>query len=202
MNKRKEVRFSSDENQEIASTYSDDLVDELWMSPSDFEAIRTESHIIATQSSRSRFALVLDEVHLSVEDTPLEAQENLNLWSKFAHSRRGLEAQISIRIRYNRIKVRRRVWQAVLGAQEHLRLAKCPDDKKTELIATLSLLESLQARKIAEMIGTSDFVAAMDSRSHRTQSPQGFSKPDRLSQRTTACGTQVMHRSPVSTMDF
>lgn len=171
----KRVRFFSGPNEEIQSNCDGDRLAELWLCASEFKAIRMESKLIAYQSCQSSKAQLLDGVFVDVEDAPLEVQEKMNLWSMHAHSRRGLEAQISQRLNHDRRMIKECVWRTVFEAQDKLRVAKGSDDEKAEIIATLCSLQSLRAIQIASMMGRSDYIASMDSRI--LSPPRVFSAP-------------------------
>ena len=169
------MRFFPGPHEEIYSTCDRAHICERWLSASDFEAIKMESHLIARQSSQSGKPQVLDGIFGAVKDAPREVQENLNLWSRHAHSRRGLEAQISSRQNSDRRKIKESVWRTVLVAQDKLRLAKGSVDQKAEIIASLCSLQSLPAKQIAAMMGQSDYIASVDI--HSPSRPRGFPVP-------------------------
>lgn len=184
---RKRVRFSSAPSVEIESNCEADRIGERWLRASDFHAIMTESKLIAVESSRSGMAQILDGVFVAVKHSPQEVQDNLTLWSRYALSRRGLEAQISQRQSCHRRAIKECVWRTVLVAQDKLRSAKGSDDDKAEMIASLCSIQSLPAIQVAEMMGRSDFLASIDS--HNALRPRGPMAPQ-------------LRRSPILQRDF
>lgn len=156
---RKRVRFSSAPNDEIKSNCDADRIRELWLRAPDFQAIMTESKLIAVESRQTGMAQILDGVFGAVKDSPQEVQANLTLWSRYALSRRGLEAQISRRQNRDRRAIKECVLRTVLLAQDKLRFAKGSEEDKAEMIASLCSIQSMPAKQVAEMMGRSDFLA-------------------------------------------
>jgi hypothetical protein len=158
MTNRRKVQFVAELDQEFESNSDGTSLSELWYSASEFKAIRTEAQVIAQESRHFGMAQLLDDAVIDINNNPSEVQDNLTLWSRHAHSRRGLEMMISQcharQRKYNKQLVRR----TVLGAQMKLHDTIWSPNEKADLIAALCLRQTAPSMQFAALMGQADVI--------------------------------------------
>ncbi len=153
------MQFLAELNQEFESNFTGNSLSELWYSASEFKAIRTEAQVIAQESRNYGMAQFLDDAIVDIDENPgSEVQDNLTMWSRYAHSRRGLETLISQcharQRKYNKQYVR----HTVMGAQTKLQNTKWSPDERADLIAALCLRQTASSMQFAAMMGQADVI--------------------------------------------
>jgi hypothetical protein len=195
MNKMNCVRFRESEKTVIdiiSSARNEDDLYETWLTPKDFRAIRFESQVIVNESRRSGMVSLLEHAITYMEDNPLEAEENLNLWAMHAHSRRGLECQISSSMKHYRKSLQRQVRASVMSLQDKLRLMNWSLEEKTKMIADVCIRETKVSKKIALALGKADMKAII------LKANSAF----KMTARSERNQYTVHEYSPMSTFDF
>lgn len=158
-NGRKQVQFLAELNREFESNCNGASLSELWYSASEFKAIRTEAHVIAEESRNFSMAQFLDDAIVDIDGRPgREVQDNLTMWSRYAHSRRGLETLISQCHARQRKHNKKYVRQTVLGAQKKLQDTQLSPNERADVIAALCLRESASSMQFAAMMGQADVI--------------------------------------------
>jgi hypothetical protein len=163
MNRVNCVRFSEEGitgSNIISSLREEDDLYDTWLSPEDFKLIRFESQVIAKESQRSGMVSLLELTITRIEDNPLEAAESLTLWAMHAHSRRGLESQISSLLKQHRKGVQRKVRASVMSLQDQLRLMNWSLEDKANMIADVYMRDTKLSKELAAAMGKADMKAA------------------------------------------
>jgi hypothetical protein len=189
------VRFhepDETENGMIHSARNEDDLHETWLSPEDFQAIRFEYKGVAAESRKSGMVSLIEQTINQIEENPLEAIESLTLWAMHAHSRRGLESQISSSLRQYRKNSQQQVRKSVMSLQDTLRLMNWSLEEKTNMIADVYIRETKVSKELAVAMGKADMKAVF-AKSHSG-----------LKMNTISTRKQVTDHecSPISTLEF